>query len=182
MRVPCSQAVRPEFSPPSLHRNSNDFPSELPIYVRRHMLSKQKLSSKGKIALVASAILLLVGSTIAVAAGQKQFKSYYEFSVYDPAEPVISTSVNHTFIDSKIQIVVNLSAHEGVKQIKGTYSIVIQIWNDTTNSYKPFQTLAANQPISLTTQTTTLSFTFTTSTPGTYNLDVDFTTLSVVTE
>jgi hypothetical protein len=143
------------------------------------MLSKQKLS--GKIALVASAILLLVGSTIAVAAGQKQFKSSYEFYVYDPAEPVVSTSVNHTFIDSKIQIVVNLSAHDGVKQLKGTYSIVIQIWNDSANSYQPFQTLAKDQPISLTTRTTTLSFTFTTSTPGTYNLDVDFTTLGVET-
>ncbi len=145
------------------------------------MHSMQTLSGKGKIALVASAILLLAGSTLAVAAGQNHFTFSSEFQVYDPAEPIVSTSVDHTFINSKIPIVVNISAHEGVKQLKGTYSIIMQIWNDSTNRYETFQTLVSNQPISLTPHPTTLNFTFTTSTPGTYNLDVEFTTISVET-
>ena len=145
------------------------------------MHNMQTLSGKGKIALVASAILLLAGSTLAVATGQKHFTFSYEFQVYDPAEPVVSTSVNHTFIDSEIQIVVNLSAHDGVKQLNGTYSIIMQIWNDSTNSYETFQTLASDQPISLTPEPTTLNFTFTTSMPGTYNVDVEFTATGVET-
>ncbi len=144
------------------------------------MQSKQTLRRKGKVALIASAILLLVGSTIAAAA-QKRFTFSSEFQVYDPSEPVVSTSVNHTFIDSKIQIAVNLSAHDGVKKLSGTYSVIIQIWNDTKNSYEPFQTLVSNRPISLTPEPTALSFTFTTSTPGTYNLDVEFTATAVET-
>ncbi len=146
------------------------------------MVNVQTLSGKGKAALVASAILLLAGSTLAVAAGQNHFTFSSEFQVYDPAEPVVSTSVNHTFINSKIQIVVNISAHDGVKQLKGTYSIIMQIWNDTTNKYETFQTLVSNQPISLTPHPTTLNLTFTTSTPGTYNVDVEFTTTSVETD
>ncbi len=144
------------------------------------MQSKQTLRRKGKVALIASAILLLVGSTIAAAA-QKRFTFSSEFQVYDPSEPVVSTSVNHTFIDSKIQIAVNLSAHDGVKKLSGTYSVIIQIWNDAKNSYEPFQTLVSNRPISLTAEPTALSFTFSTSTPGTYNLDVEFTATGVET-
>ncbi len=144
------------------------------------MQSKQTLTSKGKVALIASALLLLVGSTIAVAA-EKRFTFSTEFQVYDPAEPVVSTSVNHTFIDSKILIAVNISAHDGVKKLEGTYSVLVQIWNDTKNSYEPFQTLVSNRPISLTTEPTALSFTFKTSTPGTYNVDVEFTATAVET-
>ncbi len=144
------------------------------------MQSKQTLTRKGKVALIASALLLLVGSTIAVSAA-KRFTFSNEFQVYDPAEPVVSTSVNHAFIDSKIQIAVNLSAHDGVKKLSGTYSVIIMIWNDTKNSYEPFQTLVSNRPISLTTEPTPLSFTFTTSTPGTYNVDVEFTATAVET-
>ena len=143
------------------------------------MKYRQTLSRKSKLALTISAITLLIGSGIAFATEQKVFTSAYEFQVVDPAQPVIETTVNGAFINHEITISINLSSHEGVKQLNGTYTIVLQLWNDTTYSYDPFQTLESNQTISLTPTPITLQYTFTTDTPGTYNVNVEFRTTSV---
>lgn len=140
----------------------------------------QLLSRKATLVLTASVLVLLLGSGLAYATEQKVFHSSYEFPVYDPAEPLVQTSVNGTFINHSINIIVNLSSHDGVKELDGTYTIVVQIWNDTANAYLPFQTLISGHKISLTPAPTTLTFNFTTVTPGTYNVDVEFTTTNVV--
>jgi len=139
----------------------------------------QTLSRTSKLALAISALTLLVGSGIVYAAEQRVFTSDTEFQVVDPAEPIISTSVNGTFINQDIVISINFSSHDGVKQLNGTYSVVVQLYNDTTGSFEPFQTLESNATISLTPTPTTVQYTFTTDTPGTYNVHVEFTTTSV---
>ncbi len=140
----------------------------------------QMLTRKSTLVLTASVLVLLLGSGLAYATEQKVFHSSYEFPVYDPAEPVVQTSVNGTFINHDISIMVNLSSHDGVKELNGTYSIVVEIWNDTANAYQPFQTLVSADKITLTPAPTTLTYAFTTDTPATYNVDVEFTTTSVV--
>jgi hypothetical protein len=97
-------------------------------------MMQAKSLQKVKAAVAVSAILILLGSSMAYATSQKAFHSAYEFQVYDPNEPVVETSVIGNFIDHPNQIHVNISAHDGVKQLKGTYSVVVQIWNDTANS------------------------------------------------
>lgn len=139
----------------------------------------QTLSRRSRFALTISALLLLVGSSVAFAAEQKTFTAGYEFQVVDPAQPIIEISVNGTFIEHDIAINVNLSSYDGVKQLNGTYTVVVQLWNDTSNAYEPFQTLESNQTISLTPTPTTLDYIFTTDTPGTYNVAVEFTTTGV---
>lgn len=131
-----------------------------------------------RLVLAASAIVLLAGSGIAYAEAQKTFTSGYEFQVVDPAQPIVSTSVNGTFINHDILIDINLSSYDGVKQLNGTYSVFVQVWNDTSCSYVPYQTLDSNQTISLTPTPVTLHYTFTTDTPANYNVSVEFNTTS----
>jgi len=135
-------------------------------------------------AVAAAAIMILVGSSVAYAAdaqkASKTFHTGYDFQVYDPNQPVVDTSVNGTFIDHPIVIDINMSAHNGVKVLKGTYSVGVSIYNDTTMSYQPFQTLVSGKSIALTTTPTPLEFTFTTSVAGEYSVDVDFNATSVV--
>jgi hypothetical protein len=143
---------------------------------------QQALSKKASHVIAASAVLLLLGSGVAYATEHKVFSFSHEFQVVDPEQPVVDISVTGNFINHDIAIQVNLSSYEGVKQLNGTYSVILQIWNDTSNSYEPFQTLASNQTITLTPQPTTLNYTFTTDTAGNYNVDVEFVTTSVVLE
>jgi hypothetical protein len=128
--------------------------------------------------------MILVGSSVAYAADAQRastaFHTGYEFQVYDPNEPVVDTSVNGTFIDHPIVIHINMSAHDGVKLLKGTYTIGVSIYNDTTMSYQPFQTLVSGKSIALTTTPTPLEFTFNTTVAGEYSVDVDFNATSVV--
>jgi hypothetical protein len=137
-----------------------------------------------KAAVAAAAIMILVGSSVAYAAdaqkASKAFHTGYEFQVVDPNEPVVDTSVNGTFIDHPIVIHINMSAHDGVKLLKGTYTIGVSIYNDTTMSYQPFQTLVSGKSIALTTTPTPLEFTFNTTVAGEYSVDVDFNATSVV--
>ncbi len=135
-----------------------------------------------KAAVAASAMLILLGSSVAYAqnaASQTTFHSGFEFQVVDPNEPIVSTDVTGTFINHDIVIHVNMSAHDGVKQLKGSYSIFLQIWNDTTSSYQLYSTLVSGKTITLTPTPTTLAFTFNTKVAGTYNVDVVFNTTSV---
>jgi len=141
----------------------------------------QKLSGTGKLALSITALALLVGSGIAYAAAQKVFTSSYEFQVVNPAEPIIDTSVKGTFVSQSINIFISMSSQEHVRQLNGTVSVIVQIWNDTSGSYVNFQTLASNKAVSLTPTPTVLSYVFTTDTPGTYNVYVEFTATSVET-
>lgn len=150
------------------------------------------LSRKTTLVLTASLLVLVLGSGLAYAneqssglakandQKQRVFSSSYEFQVYDPAEPVIQTSVAGTFINTNLNIVVNMSSHDGVKELDGTYTIVVQLYNDTAGSYQPFKTLVSGKSISLTPTPTTMQLPFTTNTPGTYNVDVEFTTTKVV--
>jgi hypothetical protein len=137
-----------------------------------------------KAAVAAAAIMILVGSSVAYAADAQKastaFHKGYEFQVYDPNEPVVDTSVNGTLIDHPIVIHINMSAHDGVKVLKGTYTIGVSIYNDTTMSYQPFQTLVSGKSIALTTTPTPLEFTFNTTVAGEYIVDVDFNATSVV--
>lgn len=141
------------------------------------MQTKSLRNAKALVA--ASAMLILLGSGVAFAADQKTFHSGYEFQVYDPAEPVVDTAVTGNFIDHVLTIQVNMSAHEGVKQLKGTYSAVIEIWNDTQSAYVPYATLVSGKSVTLTTHPLTTEFTFKTSVPGTYNVHVTFIATSV---
>jgi hypothetical protein len=137
-----------------------------------------------KAAVAAAAIMILVGSSVAYASDAQRaktaFHSGYDFQVYDPNEPVVDTSVNGTFIDHPIIIHVNMSAHDGVKVLKGSYTIGVSIYNDTTMSYQPFSTLVSGKTIALTPTPTPLEFTFSTTVAGTYSVDVDFNATSVV--
>jgi len=150
------------------------------------------LSRKSTLVLTASLLVLVLGSGLAYAneqgsgpttandQKQKVFTSSYEFQVYDPSEPVISTSVAGTFINTNLNIAINMSSHDGVKELDGTYTVVVQLYNDTSGSYQPFKTLVTGKSISLTPTPTTVQLPFTTNTPGTYNVDVEFTTVKVV--
>jgi hypothetical protein len=143
-----------------------------------------KSLQNAKAAVAAAAIMILVGSSVAYAADAQKastsFHTGYEFQVYDPNEPVVDTSVNGTFIDHPIVIHVNMSTHDGVKVLKGTYTIGVSKYNDTTMSYEPFATLVSGKAIALTTTPTPLEFTFDTSVAGEYSVDVDFNATSVV--
>jgi hypothetical protein len=147
-------------------------------------MQQTKSLRNAKAAVAAAAIMILVGSSVAYASDAQKaktaFHSGYEFQVYDPSEPVVDTSVNGTFIDHDIIIHVNMSAHDGVKVLKGSYTIGVSIWNDTTSSYQPFSTLVSGKTIALTATPTPLEFTFNTTVAGTYSVDVDFNATSVV--
>lgn len=108
----------------------------------------------------------------------RTFSSSHEFQVYDPAEPVVETSVNGAFLNHDITIHVNMSSHDGVAKLTGSYSVVVDIWNDTKGAYVPLQTLTSGKVITLASTPTTLSFGFKPTTPAQYNVDVEFTAQS----
>ncbi len=118
---------------------------------------------------------------VAFAATPRIYSSSAEFYVADPYEPNIVTTVSGGFVDSTIHIQVNMSAQQGVVQLAGTYSVTVQIWNDTKGAYVNFQNLVSNKPITLTPAVTTVTLDFTTKTPGQYNALVEFTAISVKT-
>jgi len=126
-------------------------------------------------------ITTMLGSSLAYESTQKVFKSEEEFEVVDPAEPVIETSVQGGFISTKIPITVDVSSHEGVKQLQGVYTVTVQLYNDTSGRYQPFSTLAEAKAITLTTQPAVIRFQFTTDRPGYYKLSVEFKTTQVIT-
>lgn len=142
------------------------------------MRSIQALSRNSKLALSFTALALLVGSGIAYADTQHTYTSDYGFQVVDPYQPDIVTWVNGSFASQPVVIYVNMSSQEGVGHLSGTYSVIVQIWNDTAGSFVVFQNIASNQKITLTPTPVTLHFTFTTQTPGDYNVHVEFTATS----
>ena len=140
----------------------------------------RQISRNGKLVVAAAALALLIGSGIAYAQAKnaRTFTSDTLFEVVDPSEPIISTNVNGGFVNQSITVQVNMSSQQGVSQLKGTYTIIVQLYDDNKSAFVDFQTLASNQPIALTPTTTLLTYAFTTSTPGYYNLRVDFTATS----
>jgi len=144
------------------------------------MRLERTFSKQTKVALTVALITTILGSSLAYASAQKVFKSEQEFEVVDPSEPIIETSVQGGFINTNLPISVNMSAHEGVKQLQGTYTVTVELYNDTSGAYQPFSTLAKDKAITLTPQPTAIHFQFTTDTPGYYKLSVEFRTAQVV--
>lgn len=146
-------------------------------------MSQLVRSKYGRVATAALLLMLLAGGGVAFAdqqqnGQQKTFSASQTFQVYDPAEPVISINVNDSLIGTGAPIVISLSSHNGLTQLVGTYSVVIQMYNDTSGQYEDFSTLASNQHITLTPNPVDQSFDFSTDTPGSYNVLVTFTTIS----
>ncbi len=142
------------------------------------MRNTKALSRSSKAALSVAALGLLVGSGIAYAEEQKTYTASYPFQVIDASQPNIDTWVNGSFTSQSINVFVNMSSQDGVKQLKGTYSVTVQIWNDSKGAFVDFQSLASKQTITLTPAPVTLHYTFTTQTPGDYNIFVQFTAIS----
>jgi hypothetical protein len=138
----------------------------------------QTLSKRNKLALSFAALALLVGSGIAYADIQHVYTSDFGFQVVDPNQPNISTSVTGSFSGQPIQVYVNMSSQEGVGHLKGTYSVFLQLWNDTKGGFVNVQTLASNVAITLTPTPVTLHYTLTAAAPGDYNVHVEFTAIS----
>ncbi|MDE1854268.1 MAG: hypothetical protein KGI38_11065 [Thaumarchaeota archaeon] len=139
------------------------------------------LSKRSKLTLSVAALVLLVGSAIAYADGQKTYSSSYGFQVVDASEPNIVTWVSGSFTGQPLEVSVNMSSQDGVSQLKGTLSVTVQVWNDSSGAFVDFQSLASNVAISLTPAPVTLHYTFTTGNPGDYNILVEFTATSVST-
>lgn len=142
------------------------------------MRNHQTLANRGKLALAFTALALMVGSGIAYADSQHLYTSDYQFQVIDATQPVIVTWVSGSFTGQPVEIFVNMSSQDGVGHLKGTYSVVVQLWNDTVGNFVDFQTLASNVAITLTPTPVTLHFAFTTSTPGDFNVHVQFSAIS----
>jgi hypothetical protein len=139
------------------------------------MRSIQALSRRSKLALTFAALALLVGSGMAYAdKSQAVTTSNYEFQILDPGSANIVTWVNGSFVGQPAEIYVNMSSYDGVAHLNGTFSVIVQIWNDSAGAYVYYQTLASNETVSLTPTPVTLHYTFTTDIPGSYNVFVEF--------
>ncbi len=130
-------------------------------------------------------LTLLIGGAIVFAdqqspqnSQQNTYSASQTFQVFDPAEPLTSINVNDTLIGTGAPIVITMSPHNGVATLVGTYTVVVERYNDTSGTLEPYQTLASNQHITLTPDGTTLTFHFKAKTAGSYSVNLTFTTIS----
>lgn len=130
--------------------------------------------SRTRIALGVAVIGVLLATPV-LAKALPTFTSTQDFQILDPQQPDVQYSIVGGFIHQEIQIQVNLSAVQGVKQLNGSVDISLLIWNDTANEYQFVQTLGSENSISLTTDPTVFNFTFTTDQVGSYRVLVNFT-------
>ena len=130
--------------------------------------------SRTRIALGVAAIGVLLATPVLVKA-LPTYTSTHDFQVLDPAEPNVEYAIVGGFIHQEIQIQVNISAVQGVKQLNGSVHISLLVWNETADDYKFVQTLGSEKSITLTTEPTVYNFTFSTDQVGSYRVLVSFT-------